>query len=104
MVSFIPEHSSLKNLEPLGWIHTQPSETGGLAATDATMHAKLQSIHSNWDATNSVIGTCSFTQGSCSLSMYRLTPQGLEWALKNQKETAQDMAITGFDQANYERV
>lgn len=23
----MPEHASLKDLEPLGWIHTQPTET-----------------------------------------------------------------------------
>ena len=24
MATFIPDHSTLKDLEPLGWIHTQP--------------------------------------------------------------------------------
>lgn len=73
------EHSALKDLEPLGWIHTQPNETGQLVATDSTMHSKLIERHS-WDAEKSIIGTCSFTQGSCSLSVYKLTPKGLEWA------------------------
>ena len=78
--SYMPEHAALKDMEPLGWLHTQPNETGQLAAVDATTHAKLQGSHPGWDAATSVIGTCSFTQGSCSLSVYKLTPKGLEWA------------------------
>lgn len=28
MPHYLPEHPNLKDLEPLGWIHTQPNETG----------------------------------------------------------------------------
>lgn len=103
--SYLPDHAATKDMEPLGWLHTQPNETGQLAAIDATTHAKMLSSHAGWDAESSVIGTCSFTQGSCSLSVYKLTPKGLEWAQKNQRETAQDIALLdGHTTDNYERV
>lgn len=69
----MPEHSYLKDMEPLGWIHTQPSETHALSAFDASIHSKLLVNNSNWDAEASIIVTCSFTTGSCSLSVYKLT-------------------------------
>jgi pre-mRNA-processing factor 8 len=37
----MPEHTYLKDLEPLGWIHTQPSETYALSAFDANVQGKL---------------------------------------------------------------
>lgn len=38
------------------------------------------------DPESSIIATCSFTTGSCSISVYKLTPTGLDWG-KNNKET-----------------
>jgi pre-mRNA-processing factor 8 len=70
----IPDHKDLKDLEPLGWIHTSPSETHMLSAFDSTLHAKMLMEHRNWDAESSIIVNCSFTTGSCSLSVYKLTP------------------------------
>ena len=32
--------------------------------------------HSSWDGEKTVIITCSFTPGSCSLTAYKLTPSG----------------------------
>ena len=29
--SYLPEHPYLKDMEPLGWIHTQPTETGQMS-------------------------------------------------------------------------
>ena len=72
--TYLPEHPYLKEMEPLGWIHTQASELGHLSGIDAKMHGKLLESRPDWDIETSVIGTCSFTQGSCSLSMYSLTP------------------------------
>ena len=43
--NFLPDHPYLKDMEPLGWIHTQPSETGQLSPFDASMHAKLLENH-----------------------------------------------------------
>ena len=98
---YLPDHPYLKDMEPLGWIHTQPSETGQLSPFDASMHARLLENHQNWDTESTVIATCSFTQGSCSLSVYKLSPEGLEWAKAN-KETAPNPE--GYGPSSYERV
>ena len=37
----MPEHTYLKDMEPLGWIHTQPFETNSLSAFDASIHSRL---------------------------------------------------------------
>ena len=39
--SSLPEHDHLKELEPLGWVHTQPNESPQLSPQDVTMHAKV---------------------------------------------------------------
>ena len=39
--------------------------------------------HSTWDGEKTVIITCSFTPGSCSLTAYKLTPSGFEWGRTN---------------------
>ena len=83
-----PDHPYLKDMEPLGWIHTQPSETGQLSPIDAAMHARLLEDNQGWDTESAVIATCSFIQGSCSLSVYRLSPEGLEWARANKEKGA----------------
>ena len=70
----MPEHTYLKDMEPLGWIHTQPSESHALSAFDISFHSKLLSENNNWDVEASIIITCSFTTGSCSLSVYKLSP------------------------------
>ena len=66
------------------------------------MHAKLLLMdNSNWDTDSSIIVTCSFTTGSCSLSVYKLTPLGLEWG-KNNKDNTPNPA--GFGSQLYEKV
>ena len=80
----LPEHHYLKDLEPLGWLHTQPQETGQLSAFDVSMHAKILADNMTWDVETSVVITSSFTQGSCTLSSYRLTPLGLDWGRNNK--------------------
>lgn len=69
----MPDHPNLKDLEPLGWIHTQPSETHALSAFDCGIQGKLILDNSTWDADTATCLTVSFTTGSCSLSLYRLT-------------------------------
>ena len=65
--SFIPY---IKDLEPLGWIHTQANELPQLPPQDITSHAKLMADNKTWDGETTVIMTCSFTPGSCSLTAY----------------------------------
>jgi len=60
-------------MEPLGWLHTAPTECDQLTPMAAIAHAKLLLDNNEWDAEASVVATCSFTTGSCSLSVYKLT-------------------------------
>jgi pre-mRNA-processing factor 8 len=56
----------LKDLEPLGWIKTQPLELSHLSPADITTQAKLMADHPEWGS-SSICLTCSFTPGSVSL-------------------------------------
>jgi pre-mRNA-processing factor 8 len=73
--SQLPQHQYLKDMEPLGWIHTQPNELPQLSPQDITTHAKVMADNSSWDGEKTIIITCSFTPGSCSLTAYKLTPR-----------------------------
>jgi pre-mRNA-processing factor 8 len=83
----LPDHDSLKGLEPLGWLHTQPNELPGLSPIDVTAHAKICAEHpppAGWDPEKAIVITCSFTPGSCSLAAFKVTPAGLEWGRNNK--------------------
>jgi len=97
----LPEHEYLKDMEPLGWIHTQPNEAPHLSALDVTTHARFLADTKSWDANSTVIITCSFTPGSCSLTAYRLTPQGYQWG-KSNKDTGPNPA--GYLPSHCEKV
>jgi pre-mRNA-processing factor 8 len=99
--SSLPEHDYLNDLEPLGWLHTQPNELPQMAAQDIVQHAKMLENHKSWDGERCVAVTCSFTPGSCSLTAYKLTPGGFEWG-RQAKETGQDPA--GYKPTHYEKV
>lgn len=79
----LPEHEYLSDLEPLGWIHTQPQELMNVSPQDVTTHAKLLVNNKNWDGEKTITLTCSFTPGSCSLTGYKLSPAGFEWGKTN---------------------
>eukprot|EP00727_Mastigamoeba_balamuthi_P012919 m51a1_g825 putative pre-mrna-processing-splicing factor 8 (2396) ;mRNA; r:710828-718228 len=109
----LPDHEYLREMEPLGWIHTQPNEQPQLVPQDAVMHAKLLAEHmpgksgqapspSSWDLARCIVLTVSFTPGSCSLSAYRLTQQGLDWGKQPKDHHAQ--GYQGFQPTHYERV
>jgi pre-mRNA-processing factor 8 len=84
----MPEHEYLKDLEPLGWIHTQPNELPQLAPQDVTMHSRMLTDNKSWDSETSIVVTASFTPGSCSLTAYKLTPSGYEWGKTNKDSGA----------------
>ncbi|KAI6218514.1 putative pre-mRNA splicing factor prp8 [Aphelenchoides fujianensis] len=79
----LPNHEFIKDLEPLGWIHTQPNELPQLSPQDVSQHAPILSQNAEWDGDKTIIMTCSFTPGSVSLTAYRLTPTGYEWGKNN---------------------
>ncbi|PHJ21003.1 pre-mrna-processing-splicing factor 8 [Cystoisospora suis] len=97
----LPDHPYLNDLEPIGWIHTQPNETPQLSPGDVTAHAKILNENKTWDAASTVIVTCSFTPGSCSLTAYKLTPQGYQWGKAN-KDTGP--SPSGYLPTHYEKV
>jgi len=97
----LPEHELLHEMEPLGWVHTQPNELPQLSPNDVTMHAKVIADNKSWDPDKTVIITCSFTPGSCSLTAYKLSQSGLEWG-KNNKDTTTNPH--GYLPTHYEKV
>ena len=56
--TMLPNHEYLKEMEPLGWVHTQPNELPQLAPQDVTMHAKIMSETMSWDGEKTIIITC----------------------------------------------
>jgi len=86
----LPEDDLLANLQPLGWIHTQPNEIiqNGmqvLPAPDVVMHSSIMNDNpTKWAGKDEIIVTTSFTQGSCSLTAYRVTDDGIEWGKKHR--------------------
>lgn len=99
--SALPEHDFLNDLEPLGWMHTQPNELPQLSPQDLTNHARVLENNKQWDGEKCIILTCSFTPGSCSLTAYKLTPSGYEWGRLN-KDTGSNPA--GYLPTHYEKV
>ncbi|KAF9962493.1 Pre-mRNA-processing-splicing factor 8 [Mortierella alpina] len=97
----LPNHEYLNDLEPLGWLHTQPNELAQLSPQDVTTHAKIMADNKSWDGEKAIIITCSFTPGSCSLTAYRLTPSGFEWG-RNNKDTGNNPQ--GYLPSHYEKV
>lgn len=58
-----------------------------------------------WDGEKTIIITCSFTPGSCSLTAYKLTPQGFEWGKAHRDASAgsQGYAPTHYEKASLGR-
>ena len=101
MPTTLPEHDYLEDLEPLGWLHTQPNEVPQLPPADVCTHARILESNRSWDGEKCVILTCSFTPGSCSLTAYKLTPGGYEWGRSNKDTGANPQ---GYSPTHYEKV
>lgn len=59
----LSEHDHLRDLEPLGWLHTQPNESPHMAPQDVTLHAKMLENFKSWDGDRCILITASFTPG-----------------------------------------
>lgn len=90
----LPKHAYLSALEPLGWLHTQPHEVSQLPPGDCIAHARMLGAHSEWDGERAIVVTCSFTPGSCSLTAYKLTPEGYTWAQVRVRSLAPSRACS----------
>lgn len=103
----MPNHEYLEGLEPLGWLHTMPNELSYLSPQDVTTHARVLARTADkpkvrWDGEKTIVMTCAFTPGSCSMSAYKLTPAGFEWGKENMDMTS--ASPEGFTPASFERV
>ena len=97
----LPEHEMLKDLEPLGWIHTQPNELPQLSPIDVITTSRILADNKQWDGEKTICITCSFTPGSCSLSAYKVTPAGFEWGKANRENTSN---YQNYSPVYYEKV
>ena len=107
--SNLQDNSHLQDLEPLGWIHTQPSELPDLSPQDVITQAKLMDSNKNWLHERVITITCSFTPGSVTLTAYRLTSQGFEWGKENKELANTGTAGTlknfaGFASTHFEKI
>ena len=95
----------LADLEPLGWLHTQPSESPSMSPTDVAAHARLLEQHPSWDGERCVALTVAFTPGSASLTAWRLTPSGYEWgrAAPLEDDVGGGTNPAGFGPQHYEK-
>jgi len=96
----LAEHDYLADLEPLGWIHTQPNEKRHLQPQDVATTAKMLETHRSWDGERCICLTASFTQGSCTLAAYKLTPAGYEWG----RALSDPQNAPGHGPGHFERV
>merc|ERR1719376_1779520 len=55
----------------------------------------------SWTTDRTIVITCSFTPGSCSLQAYKLTPSGFEWG-RNNKDMGNNPK--GYVPSHYEKV
>lgn len=80
--NYFPIDENLHELHPIGWIYTQ-SELQPLSSYACSIHTKLLNSNKLLDIESFVSISCSFTQGSCTISSYKITPQGYEWGKNN---------------------
>jgi pre-mRNA-processing factor 8 len=97
----LPEHEYLRDYECLGFLHTQPNELPQLSPVDVITHAKITVNNKSWDLQKTIVVTCSFTPGSCTLTAYKLTPSGFEWGKGFKDVTANPQ---GYAPSHYEKV
>lgn len=60
-----------------------------------------------WDPDTAVCLTVSFTTGSCSLSLYRMTQAGIDWSKQNKENGVTQVTSPnppGYGSSLYERV
>ncbi len=107
--SLLPQHQYLEDLEPLGIVHTQPNElvqngVQCLPAADCIQYAGvLDDNEGAWNG-DQVMMTVSFTPGSCSLTSYRVTTEGVEFGRKNRNVVGGVANAQGYGSKCFEKV
>ena len=93
MSRHLPKHPYLKDLELLGWMHTQSDELKFMSSTEVTTHAET---FSNVDT--ECIDLCiASSPGSVAISAYSLLDEGYLWGINNKN--LQDSDPEGFEPA-----
>jgi pre-mRNA-processing factor 8 len=100
----IADHLVLDEYEPLGWIHTQPSELSEIAPSDLVTHSLMLGTFPAWRGETCISLIVAFTPGSCSISGHRLTAQGYEIARELKESMDQHKLDTRVNSNYYERV
>jgi len=97
----LPEHDLLRDMEPLGWVHTQPVVARDLLRQlppqDVIQHARITE-NRGWDPERCVVLSCVFTPASCSLSAFRVTGKGLEWGKAHQDSNDFNSFLPAFSE------
>jgi len=107
--SMLPEHEYLSDLQPLGLIHTQPSELvqNGMqvmSASDCVQFSGLAEDHPDvFTGEDQVVMTVSFTPGSCSLTTYSVTEEGLKFGKKNRNVVGGIANAQGYSASCFEK-
>jgi len=92
----------LQDMEPLGWIHTQPSEMPQLTPQDVVETSRHMAENKDMVEDRTILITASFTPGSCSLSTYRLNQAGINWGKDNRDSFGRNPK--GYGPNLYEKV
>jgi len=79
----IPDDDTLKEFEPLGWVHSQSHDLEGMTPEEVVTHSHFMSDHASWDGDTTIGVRVALTPGACSLSAHKLTIDGYEWGVKN---------------------
>ncbi|RCK66281.1 Pre-mRNA-splicing factor 8, partial [Candida viswanathii] len=69
----------LKDLELLGWVHTQSQDFSYMTSFDVTTQARMTKEY----MPNFITMTVSYTPGSVTLSSFELSREGFEWGQQN---------------------
>lgn len=90
----LPALNELQDLEPLGWIHTNPSgvDSDIDSSSEIITHSKFIK-NFQWGLKSSILSV-KFTPGSVTLESNRVSVNGLNWGDKYQ--TGDQKLLTGF--------
>jgi pre-mRNA-processing factor 8 len=100
----IPDNEKINDLEPLGWIHTQPNESKEIAPSDLAAHIDMLSIFPTWNGEKCISISIAFTPGSCSIMAYRTTTQGYEALKESSNRSLSDEIYQQIRPDYYEKV
>jgi pre-mRNA-processing factor 8 len=79
-VTRLPDHASLQDLRPIGWIHTTAIDDQLMTPGDAVSAAVVcQANDDRVDPLEFTSIVLSYPPGACSLRGFRLNPAGWEW-------------------------